>query len=98
MRNSEALENMIAAEQAKLDKLEEKQEDLSRKIKTCKANIEKYKLMKNNLQFNALSNALDEKGIGLDEIMSAISSGDLISLQKKLGDIEKEAVKDSGDT
>ncbi len=41
MRNSEALENMIAAEQAKLDKLEEKQEDLSRKIKTCKANIEK---------------------------------------------------------
>ena len=63
MRNSEALENMIAAEQAKLDKLEEKQEDLSRKIKTCKANIEKYKLMKNNLQFNALSNALDEKGI-----------------------------------
>ena len=54
--------------------------------------------MKNNLQFNALSNALDEKGIGLDEIMSAISSGDLISLQKKIGDIEKEAVKDSGDT
>ncbi|MBD5403032.1 hypothetical protein HDR58_09625 [bacterium] len=87
------LDNLIAAEEEKLLKLEEKQNDLNRKIKDCKSNIEKYKLMKNNEQFSALSNALDGKGISIEEVMDAISSGNLLSLQEKIKGVDGDIAK-----
>lgn len=87
------LDNLIAMEEEKLGKLEERQNDVNKKIKACKSNIEKYKLMKNNEQFNALSNALDGKGISIEEIVAAVSAGNLLSLQEKIKNMDEEAVK-----
>lgn len=84
MKDNKAIDNLIATEQAKLEKLEEKQAELAKKIKASKGAIEKYTLMKNNNQFNVLSNALDGKGISIEDILAAISAGDLLSLQEKI--------------
>lgn len=84
MKDNTTLDNLIAAEQAKLDKLEEKQTEIIKKIKACKSAIEKYTLMKNNQKFNTLSNALDGKGISIEDILSAIAAGDMLSLQEKI--------------
>ena len=88
MKDNKTLDSMIAAEQAKLEKLEEKASEIGKKIKACKANIEKYTLMKNNQKFNDLSNALDGKGISIEDILSAVASGDLLSLQDKIENAE----------
>lgn len=89
-KEEKTLDGAIAAEKAKLAKLEEKQADIAIKIKACKSNINKYTLMKNSNQFNALSNALDGKGISIEDILSAVSSGDLLGLQEKLETASEE--------
>lgn len=93
-KEEKTLDSVIAAEKAKLAKLEEKQADIAIKIKTCKSNINKYTLMKNSNQFNALSNALDGKGISIEDILSAVSSGDLLGLQEKLEAVTASASND----
>ena len=92
MKNENTLDSLIAAEQKKLDKLEEKQSELAKKIRASKNQIEKYTLMKNNQQFNSLSNALNGKGISFEEILSALASGDLLSLQDKIDNADAEPV------
>jgi len=84
MENNNTLDGMIAAEQAKLEKLEERQAEIGKKVRTCKANIEKYTLMKDSQKFNTLSNALDGKGISIEDILAAVSAGDLLTLQDKI--------------
>jgi len=84
MNDNKNLDSLVAAEQAKLEKLEEKQVETAKKIKACKSAIERYELMKNNQQFNTLSNALDSKGISIEDILSAIAAGDMLSLQEKI--------------
>ena len=97
MRDNKTLDSMIAAEQEKLDKLEEKASEIGKKIKACKANIERYTLMKNNQQFNALSNALDGKGISIEDILSAVAAGgDLLSLQDKIENAENSSAEAEG--
>lgn len=96
MRDNKTLDSMIAAEQEKLDKLEEKASEIGKKIKACKANIERYTLMKNNQQFNALSNALDGKGISIEDILSAVAAGDLLSLQDKIENAENSSAETGG--
>lgn len=91
MTKNSNLENMIVAEKEKLEKLETKQAELLKKIKLCKSNLEKYEMMKNNQRYNALANSLDNKGISFDDIISALSAGDLLSLQEKIEHtVEKE--------
>jgi hypothetical protein len=97
MRDNKTLDSMIAAEQEKLDKLEEKASEIGKKIKACKANIERYTLMKNNQQFNALSNALDGKGISIEDILSAVAAGDLLSLQDKIENAENSSAEAEGE-
>ena len=84
MKDSKTLDTLIAAEQAKIEKLEEKQSDIMKKIKASKSVIAKYTMMKNNQKFNSLSNALDNKGISIEDILSAIAAGDMLSLQEKI--------------
>jgi hypothetical protein len=83
MDNSK-LDSLIAAEAANLAKLNNKLDTIEAKIKTCKGKIERYNLMKNNAQFILLSDALSNAGIGFDDIISALSDGDVLSLQSKL--------------
>ena len=84
MREKRNLDELIAKEEAKLEKLEERQADIAKKIKAGKAAIENYTLMKNHQQFNELSNALDESGFSIEDILSAVTAGGMDSLQKKM--------------
>lgn len=84
MKKENTLDSLIEAEQKKLDKLENRMVELEKKIRTSKTNIEKYTLMKNSQQFNSFSNTLSAKGISFEEILTAISEGDLLSLQEKI--------------
>jgi len=84
MSDIKTIDSLISAEQDKLDKLLEKREAIDAKIKVSKIEIERLKMMRNNQQFNAISNALDEKGISVEDILAAISAGDLLSLQDKI--------------
>ena len=94
MKDNKTLDSLIAAKEAELGRLEEKQAGIAKKIRTCKADIEKYKLMKNNQLFNEIANALDNKGISIEDVLAAIAAGDMISLQEK---IEQNTVADSGE-
>lgn len=76
-------EELLAAEKETLAKLEAKKEDLDKKIKACKANIDKYELIVNSDRLKAISEALGAKGVSLDEFMLAINLGDLTELQDK---------------
>jgi hypothetical protein len=53
--------------------------------------------MKNNQQFNALSNALDGKGISIEDILSAVAAGDLLSLQDKIENAENSSAEAEGE-
>ena len=75
---------MIAAETANLNKLLEKKDVLDAKINTSKQKLDRYKLLQNNAQYNALSDTIVNSGLNVDDIIAEFSSGDLISLQNKL--------------
>ena len=83
-KSNMTLEDMIVSEKDKLKKLENKQIEIAKKIKICKANIEKYTLMKENQRFNQIANVLDNKGISMEDILSAVAAGDLLTLQEKI--------------
>lgn len=84
MKKENTLDSLIETEQKKLDKLENRRAEIEKKIRIAKTNIEKYKLMKNSQQFNSFSNTLSAKGISFEEILNALSEGDLLSLQEKI--------------
>ncbi|BAL01896.1 hypothetical protein OBV_p-00410 (plasmid) [Oscillibacter valericigenes Sjm18-20] len=84
MNNQDKIVKYIEDEKVKLAKLEEKRTDLDRKIKKVNANIKRYTLMKDGNQMNTLSNALDSKGISIEDIMTALTNGDMLSLQEKM--------------
>lgn len=96
MKDNKTLDTLIATEQAKIVKLEERQADITKKIKASKSAIQKYTMMKNNHKFNSLSNALDNKGISIEDIMSAIAAGDFLSLQEKIESGEGEDIAQEG--
>ena len=84
MKDNKAIDKLIAAEQAKLEKLEEKYAEIGKKIKASKSAIAKYTMMKNNEKFNTLANALSDKGVSFEDVLSALLEGDVISLQEKI--------------
>ena len=80
MKDEKTLDGMIATEKKKLSKLEERQDELNKKIKACKATIEKYTLMKNNQQLISLANVLEGNGLSIEDILAAVQAGELNSL------------------
>jgi len=78
------LDDSIAYENERLNKLLKKRDELDRKIKESKTKIEKYSLLKNNQQFIILSDSLVTAGVNFDEIITALSSGNLYTLQHKI--------------
>lgn len=83
-----SLDELIAEETVKLDRLNERRARIDEAIKKSKANISKYTLAKDTAKVTALSNALDGKGVSLDDVLAAIQAGDLLSLQEKMEQME----------
>lgn len=79
-----SVEDMLTAEKKKLEKYELQYKDLQEKIKTCKANVQKYQLMYDSERLDALTKSLHVHGIKVEDIIAALSNGDLTELQDKL--------------
>lgn len=79
---------LLNEEKAKLADLEGKKAAIDKKIKTTKANIERLTYILNQEKVCALTSALDSKGLDFDDVLSALQSGDLATLQNKLNNAE----------
>lgn len=78
------LNEKIVKEQEKLNTYKEKRADLDEKIKECEANIERLTLTKNSQKYEVFSNTVQKNGLTMDDILSALQSGDFLSLQEKM--------------
>lgn len=78
------LAEKIEQETAKLNDLMEKRAAVDRKIKKAQENLEKYRLVQNNQKFTALEEATAGTGVSVEDILAALQSGDLLTLQERM--------------
>lgn len=88
------LAEKIAQETEKLNDLIEKRVTLDRKIKKVQENLEKYRLVQNNQKFTALEQATAKTGVSVEDIIAALQTGDLLTLQERM---EVAHAKDSAE-
>jgi len=84
------IEEKLKKEEKKLNDLKEKRRVIDEKIKKAENEVEKYNNIINQQKFSEVSHVLTAKGLTLDEIMEAIKSGDMATLQERLKQSEKE--------
>lgn len=81
---SDKLASLIAKEKERLGVMIGKRAELDEKIKKSEAKIREYEMMENSRKYGALSSVVNEKGLSLDDILSALQSGDFLSLQEQM--------------
>lgn len=82
--NNDKLNEKMAKEESKLNTYKERRAKLDEKIRECEANIERLTLIKNSQRYKAFSNTVQKNGLTMDDILSALQSGDFLSLQEKI--------------
>ena len=75
---------MIEREETILKKYKAKRAEYDEKIKKSEAKLHEYRMMENSQMFNTISEAARNKGLSVDDIITALQTGDLISLQEQL--------------
>ena len=88
--STEKLQELLEREEIRLDNYKKKRTELDEKIRATEAAIQKYRVMLNNNQYLGFVSLVQEKGISLDEIMTAIQQGDLLSLQERIEELQEE--------
>jgi hypothetical protein len=78
------LDEKLKKEEENLIKFKDRRATLDEKIKECESNIERLKLLKDNRKYTKLANSVQKKGLTVEDIISALQSGDLLSLQEKI--------------
>ena len=86
---------LIEKEKKNLEKLTARKKELEEKIKKSEAKLRGYEVMKNNDTFNVLSGIVQEKGLTVEEVLSALQNGDLLSLQEQMESSDKQEVPGS---
>lgn len=75
---NEKIEKTIKKREALL----EQRKKLDEKIKRTESDIEKYQAILNQKKFDAATDVLKVNGITIDDVISAVSSGDVLKLQQ----------------
>ena len=78
------LNEKIKQESEKLKGLREKRAELDQKIKKSESVLERFQLMQNNEQYEAIQKATENSGLSIDDILSALHSGDMLGLQERM--------------
>lgn len=78
------LNEKIMQESEKLKGLREKRAEIDQKIKKSESILERYQLMQNNEQYEAIQKATENSGLSIDDILSALNSGDMLGLQERM--------------
>ena len=81
----------IEREQRKLEGLLTKRDELNKRIRKTELIISNYRLMENDQKMSAMNDLAESAGISVEDIMTALQGGELLTLQKKI-----EAAKESG--
>lgn len=81
---SEKLMALIEKEKANLQKLRNRRDELDEKIKKSEAKLNEYEMMNNNKKFGAMASILTQSGLSMDDVLAALQSGDLVSLQEQM--------------
>ena len=84
------LNKKIEQESEKLKNLQEKRAELDQKIKKSESILERYYLMKNSEQYEAIQRATENTGLSIDDILSALKSGDMLGLQERMEAMTEE--------
>lgn len=78
------IQEKIKKDQETLTLLKEKREKLNEKIKRVEERIDRNTTILNDMRFTELNNVIRSKGLNIDEILEAVRTGDLLSIQDKL--------------
>ena len=84
MVDGNKIEEKLEKEQENLMKFKEKRATLDEKIKECESNIERLTLLKDNQKYTSFANSVQKKGLTVEDIISALQTGDFLSLQEKI--------------
>ena len=84
MVDGNKIEEKLKKEQENLMKFKEKRATLYEKIKECESNIERLTLLKDNQKYTSFANSVQKKGLTVEDIISALQTGDFLSLQEKI--------------
>lgn len=91
------LAEKIKMESEKLATLTKKRNDLDKKIKKVEANLEKYKLIQNNNKYSAIEESAQVMGVSVEDVLAALKSGDMISLQERMEAAQEKAKEDTAE-
>lgn len=84
MVDGNKIEEKLKKEQENLMKFKKKRATLDEKIKECESNIERLTLLKDNQKYTSFANSVQKKGLTVEDIISALQTGDFLSLQEKI--------------
>ena len=84
MVDGNKIEEKLKKEQENLMKFKEKRATLDEKIKECESNIERLTLLKDNQKYTSFANSVQKKGLTVEDVISALQTGDFLSLQEKI--------------
>lgn len=99
MKRNERVKGMdikekLEKEEKRLQALKSQKITIEEKIKKTEAEIEKYSNLINQKKFSEMSEVLTANGLTIDEILKAVRSGDMLSLQERM----EESVKNKEET
>lgn len=86
MKTKKPVEELLIEQKEKLKTLEEKREALDLQIKKTKQNILTLEHTINKKKTDELTNLISSKGLSLDDVIKAVSEGNLSELQNKLSE------------
>lgn len=77
------IDEKLKKEKENLKKFKERRASLDEKIKESESNIERLTLLRDNQKYNSFATSVKKKGLTFDDIVSALQTGDFLSLQEK---------------
>lgn len=95
--NKERLDNLIKKEEENIKALRKKKDNIEKKIDTATANLDRYKVLKNNECYKEMLNAANQYDITLDNVIEALHSGNLQFLQEVIEQKQREETQSQGE-
>lgn len=80
----------LQKEEKKLEALKLQRNLIDEKIKKVETEIERCNSIINQQKFSEATQVFTAKGLSIDEIMYAVQSGDLLSIQERMENMQKE--------
>ena len=87
------LAELIGKEKETLVKLKEKREEIDAKIKKSEEKLRTLEMTQNSERFSSLSGVMKSSGLSVEDLMQAVLSGDLLSLQEKMEAAQQERMQ-----